>query len=68
MEYESWCGGLPSPTDCDNPLGYKFTWSPIGAFRAFNNKAVYLDNNQEIEIEARDLLYFGRKVTLNQAL
>ncbi len=42
MEYESWCGGLPSPTDCDNPLGYKFTWSPIGAFRAFNNKAIYL--------------------------
>lgn len=50
IEYESWCGGLPSPTDCDNPLGYKFTWSPIGAFRAFNNKAVYLDTNQEIEI------------------
>ena len=21
LEYESWCGGLPSPEFCDNPLG-----------------------------------------------
>lgn len=43
LEYESWCGGLPAPSCCDNPLGYKFTWSPIGAFRALGNKATYID-------------------------
>ena len=42
LEYESWCGGLPAPSCCDNPLGYKFTWSPIGAFRALKNNAVYI--------------------------
>lgn len=46
LEYESWCGGLPSPDFCDNPLGYKFTWSPIGAFRALNNKAVFIKDSK----------------------
>lgn len=50
VQYQSWCGGLPSPSDCNNPLGYKFTWSPIGAFRAFNNKATYLQNNETKQI------------------
>jgi saccharopine dehydrogenase-like NADP-dependent oxidoreductase len=68
IEYESWCGGLPSPTCCDNPLGYKFTWSPIGAFRALKNKAVYIDNGKSVEIEPRDLLYSSTEVRLNQAL
>jgi len=22
LEYESWCGGIPSPEFCDNPLGF----------------------------------------------
>lgn len=44
LEYESFCGGLPSPEYCDNPLGYKFSWSPIGALLALKNDAVYLLN------------------------
>jgi saccharopine dehydrogenase-like NADP-dependent oxidoreductase len=68
VEYESWCGGLPSPTCCDNPLGYKFTWSPIGAFRALKNRAVYLDKGTNVEIEPADLLYSSTEVRLNQAL
>lgn len=46
LEYESWCGGLPSPDSCDNPLGYKFTWSPIGAFRALKNKAIFIKDSK----------------------
>ena len=46
LEYQSWCGGLPSPDFCDNPLGYKFTWSPIGAFRALNNTAVFIQDSK----------------------
>ncbi|KAJ1567536.1 hypothetical protein HK096_009538, partial [Nowakowskiella sp. JEL0078] len=26
----SWCGGLPAPEASNNPLGYKFSWSPKG--------------------------------------
>lgn len=57
VEYESWCGGLPSPQFCDNPLGYKFSWSPIGALRALKNKAIYLDDSKEITIEGDELQY-----------
>lgn len=68
VQYQSWCGGLPSPACCDNPLGYKFTWSPIGAFRALKNKAVYIENNKPVEVEASDLLYSTKQIQLNQAL
>lgn len=39
LEYESFCGGLPSPEFCDNPIGYKFSWSPLGALLALKNNA-----------------------------
>lgn len=68
IEYESWCGGLPSPSSCDNPLGYKFSWSPIGAFRALRNKAVYLDKGELIEVSSEDLLYTTAQIRLNNAL
>jgi alpha-aminoadipic semialdehyde synthase len=28
--FSSICGGLPAPEAADNPLGYKFSWSPKG--------------------------------------
>jgi saccharopine dehydrogenase-like NADP-dependent oxidoreductase len=33
----SLCGGLPAPEAADNPIGYKFSWSPIGVLRAATN-------------------------------
>lgn len=68
IEYESWCGGLPSPTSCDNPLGYKFTWSPIGAFRALKNRAAFIVGGKKVEILPEDLLYHRTTIQLNQAL
>ena len=59
---------MPSPSSCDNPLGYKFTWSPIGAFRALKNNAVYIDNNKEVNIDSKDLLYTRTPIQLNSAL
>ncbi|RKO88157.1 Saccharopine dehydrogenase-domain-containing protein [Blyttiomyces helicus] len=32
--FVSWCGGLPAPEASDNPLGYKFSWSPKGVLTA----------------------------------
>lgn len=57
IEFESWCGGLISPESCDNPIGYKFTWSPIGALKALLNPAIYLNNGQMQQIESDQLLY-----------
>lgn len=68
MEYESWCGGLPAPSSFDNPLGYKFTWSPIGAFRALKNKAVFINGGQQVEIEPSELLYSWNDIEINSAL
>lgn len=31
LSFESFCGGLPAPEFSDNPLRYKFSWSPRGA-------------------------------------
>ena len=68
LEYESWCGGLPSPSCCNNPLGYKFTWSPIGAFRALKNPAQFINNGKKTRIEPEDLLYNYNHIKLNNAL
>lgn len=33
-EFYSYCGGLPAPDCANNPLGFKFSWSPRGALLA----------------------------------
>lgn len=52
VEFESWCGGLISPESCDNPIGYKFTWSPVGALRALLNPATYLSKGEVKQVES----------------
>ena len=48
--FRSYCGGLPSPDDDDNPLGYKFSWSPKGVVLAGTNSARYLEDGIMREI------------------
>ena len=44
----SYCGGLPAPENSDNPLGYKFSWSPRGVLLAARNTGVfYKDGKKE---------------------
>lgn len=64
----SFCGGLVSPDCVDNPLGYKFSWSPMGVFRALSNDAIYMENGVEIKVKAAELLYTAREFTVNNAL
>ena len=45
-ELVSLCGGLPDPSAADNPLRYKFSWSPKGVLLAACNGAVHLVNGQ----------------------
>ena len=44
--FVSWCGGLPAPQHADNPLGYKFSWSPKGVLLAALNDARFLRKGQ----------------------
>ncbi|CAL1408934.1 unnamed protein product [Linum trigynum] len=53
--FTSYCGGLPSPAAANNPLAYKFSWSPAGAIRAGRNPATYRYNGQIVHVDGDDL-------------
>lgn len=55
VAFYSLCGALPAPEAADNPLGYKFSWSPRGVILASTNSALYLKNGKQIHIEPSDL-------------
>lgn len=48
--FVSYCGGLPAPEFSDNPLRYKFSWSPRGALLNTLSAAKYLSKGQVSEI------------------
>ncbi|KAL2250978.1 alpha-aminoadipic semialdehyde synthase [Sesamum indicum] len=54
--FTSYCGGLPSPDAANNPLAYKFSWSPAGAIRAGRNPATYKYNGEIVHVDG-DKLY-----------
>jgi alpha-aminoadipic semialdehyde synthase len=56
IHYESWCGALCSPEYLNNPLLYKFTWSPRGALMALRNMAKQYINRDIVEIPSNELL------------
>ena len=62
-EFYSLCGALPAPEAADNPLRYKFSWSPKGVILASRNGALYLKKGERIFIEPVDL--FKDRFTLD---
>lgn len=48
--FYSYCGGLPAPQDNNNPLGYKFSWSPVGVMLAAKNNGRYLKNGKIVNV------------------
>ncbi len=54
--YISYCGGLPAPEYADNPLRYKFSWSPRGVLTALLNPAKYLIKSKVKEYVSLRLL------------
>ena len=48
VSYESYCGGLPVAEQADNPLGYKFSWSPGAAIKASRNQAIFIKNKVRV--------------------
>lgn len=62
----SWCGGIPAPEANNNPLGYKFSWSPMAVLSAVSNDAKYLRKGETKMINGDDLLASMRDVTLTE--
>ncbi|KAI9146443.1 Saccharopine dehydrogenase-domain-containing protein [Paraphysoderma sedebokerense] len=62
--FVSWCGGLPAPENSDNPLGYKFSWSPKGVLLAALNSAVYKWDNTMHNIPGKDLLLNAKEASI----
>ncbi len=54
-EFISYCGGLPSPESVDNPLKYKFSWSPRGVLQACKRPVAYLSKDKAVRVSAEDL-------------
>ncbi|MEI8204493.1 MAG: saccharopine dehydrogenase C-terminal domain-containing protein [Bacteroidota bacterium] len=61
-EFWSLCGALPAPECANNPLKYKFSWSPKGVVLAGNNDACYLHKKEIVEIPTQDLFKNPRKL------
>lgn len=55
--FYSLCGALPAPEAADNPLAYKFSWSPKGVMIASLSNARYLINGEIVEVPADHLFY-----------
>ncbi len=55
ISFRSTTGGLPAPDSNDNPMGYKFSWSPKGVILAGTNAAKYLEDEKIVDIKSGDL-------------
>ncbi|MBW1865128.1 MAG: saccharopine dehydrogenase NADP-binding domain-containing protein [Deltaproteobacteria bacterium] len=51
----SYGAGLPAFEHNNNPMGYKFSWSPKGIILAAQAPAAYLKNGEKVEVPARAL-------------
>ncbi|ETV98120.1 hypothetical protein H310_08864 [Aphanomyces invadans] len=67
-KFTSVCGGLPAPESATNPLGYKFTWAPLGALRALQRSAQFKECDRTVSICGRDLLSHAMPVRTIPAL
>ena len=61
---KSLCGGLPAPGSNDNPMGYKFSWSPKGVLVAGMSEAKWRENGDTVENPAGELHRVATSFTL----
>ncbi|XP_046668760.1 alpha-aminoadipic semialdehyde synthase, mitochondrial [Homalodisca vitripennis] len=50
--FVSYCGGLPAPEFSNNPLRYKFSWSPRGVLLNVLGNAKYMKNSKIVDVAA----------------
>jgi alpha-aminoadipic semialdehyde synthase len=54
--FTSVCGGLPAPEASDNPLGYRFSWSPRGVLSAATHDALFKRDGKIVSFTAGSVL------------
>ncbi len=62
--FQSYCGGLPAPDANDNPLGYKFSWSPRGVLLASSNGARFKRYGDLVDVPEGELFDHIWKVSV----
>eukprot|EP00301_Raphidiophrys_heterophryoidea_P005098 c12175_g1_i1.p1 GENE.c12175_g1_i1~~c12175_g1_i1.p1 ORF type:complete len:1027 (-),score=258.83 c12175_g1_i1:170-3250(-) len=65
--FSSVCGGLPAPEAANNPLAYKFSWSPRGVLTASKNASKYLVHNNVVDVRGEDLLINASPINITPA-
>lgn len=65
ISYYSYCGGLPAPSSNNNPVGYKFSWSPMGVMSASKNGASFLKNGQIVTLENKNVFQEKTHLTID---
>ncbi|KAF2073709.1 hypothetical protein CYY_004997 [Polysphondylium violaceum] len=66
--FVSWCGGLPAPESSDNPLGYKFSWSPRAVLAGIISEAQFRRDGRIITIPGHELYKRVQPVDIFPAL
>jgi saccharopine dehydrogenase-like NADP-dependent oxidoreductase len=51
---ESYCGGIPEPAACDNPLNYKVSWNWAMVLGSQMRPSVFIRDGRRVEISAED--------------
>ncbi|MFI5245086.1 MAG: saccharopine dehydrogenase family protein [Gemmatimonadales bacterium] len=59
-EFRAYGAGIPGPDARQNPLAYKFSWSPIGVMRSYRRPARIITNGEPVTIDATALFEPGR--------
>ena len=53
--FHTYGAGLPAGGARDNPLQYKFSWSPVGVMRAYQRSSTVIRDGQAVEIPGAEI-------------
>lgn len=62
--FTSNCGALPAPKSANNPLGYKFSWSPRGGLLALLNNGRWYENGEIATVEGKNLMAIAKPLDI----
>ena len=65
LSFYSYCGGLPAPDASNNPLKYKFSWSPRGVLLAARNDAKFYKDGEIVAIPGAELMKSAALVSID---
>eukprot|EP00761_Pharyngomonas_kirbyi_P003637 gb/GECH01003641.1/.p1 GENE.gb/GECH01003641.1/~~gb/GECH01003641.1/.p1 ORF type:complete len:922 (+),score=233.67 gb/GECH01003641.1/:1-2766(+) len=53
LSFQAFTGALPAPQYSNNPLGYKFSWSPIGALQSSQKPCKFIYDGDVVSLPER---------------